>query len=109
MIVQTFSGVSRSIMNRPGQPEDGRSIEEIYDSFSLKAWDLPQVMTSFESLKRSLKLDKLCGLRLYKELKPALSNVWKAKEVLSLLDRRAQQKEYLGQVRKLSIKVPSLN
>ena len=77
---------------------DEQSIEEIYDTFSLKAWDLPQVMRSFETLKRKLKVDKLCGFELYKGLKPALSNVWKAKDVLSLLDKRAQQKEYMGQV-----------
>lgn len=77
---------------------DDQSLEELYDTFSLKAWDLPQVTESFEMLKRKLKLEKLHGLELYKELKSALGKVWKAKEVLSLLDRRANQKEYMGQV-----------
>ena len=77
---------------------DEQSVEELYDVFSLQSWDLPQVMESFSMLKRKLKVEKLYGLELYKELKAGLAKVWKAKELLSLLDKRANQKEYMGQV-----------
>ena len=77
---------------------DKLSIEELYDTFSLKSWDLPEVVDSFVTVKNKLKLEKLDGLELYKELKSVLSKVWKAKDVLSLLDKRANQKEYMGQV-----------
>ena len=80
---------------------DEQSLEELYDVFSLKAWDLPQIMESFEMLKRKLKLEKLYGFELYKELKSILSKVWKAKDLFTLLDKRANQKEYMGQVRVL--------
>ena len=49
-------------------------------------------------LKRKLKVEKLHGLELYKQLKAGLAKVWKAKDLLSLLDKRANQKEYVGQV-----------
>ena len=75
-----------------------QSVEELYDSFSVQSWDLPQVMESFSMLKRKLKAEKLYGLELYKQLKVGLSKVWKAKDLLSLLDKRANQKEYVGQV-----------
>ena len=77
---------------------DKSSVEELYDAFSLKSLDLPEVVDSFVTLKNKLKLEKLHGLELYKELKSVLSTVWKAKDVLSLLDKRANQKEYMGQV-----------
>ena len=79
-------------------PLDEQSVEELYDTFSLQAYDLPQIMESFQMLKRKLKVEKLHGLELYKELKAVLGAVWKAKDVLSLLDKRANQKEYMGQV-----------
>ena len=77
---------------------DEQSVDELYDIFSLQSWDLPQIMESFSMLKRKLKVEKLHGLDLYKELKAGLGKVWKAKDLLSLLDKRANQKEYLGQV-----------
>lgn len=77
---------------------DEQSVEELYDIFSLRSWDLPQVVESFSMLKRKLKVEKLYGLDLYKQLKAGLAKVWKAKELFSLLDRRANQNEYIGQV-----------
>lgn len=77
---------------------DEKSVEELYDIFSLQSGDLPEVVDSFRTLKQKLKVEKLYGLELYKELKVGLAKVWKAKELLSLLDKRANQKEYMGQV-----------
>lgn len=77
---------------------DEQSVEELYDIFSLQSWDLPQVVESFSMLKRKLKVEKLYGLDLYKQLKAGLAKVWKAKELFSLLDRRANLNEYIGQV-----------
>lgn len=76
---------------------DEQSVEELYDIFSLQSWDLPQVVESFSMLKRKLKVEKLYGLDLYKQLKAGLAKVWKAKELFSLLDRRANLNEYIGQ------------
>ena len=73
-------------------------VEELYDIFSLQSCDLPQVVESFSMLKRRLKVEKLYGLDLYKQLKAGLAKVWKAKDLFSLLDRRANQNEYIGQV-----------
>ncbi len=78
-------------------------VEELYDTFSLRSWDLPQVVESFSMLKRKLKVEKLYGLDLYKQLKVGLAKVWKAKDLFSLLDRRANQKEYIGQVSTVTI------
>ena len=77
---------------------DEKSVEELYDIFSLQSADLPEVVDSFRTLKQKLKVEKLYGLKLYKELKVGLAKVWKAKELLGLLDKRANQKEYMGQV-----------
>ena len=77
---------------------DEQSVEELYDIFSLQSWDLPQVVESFSMLKRKLKVEKLYGLDLYKQLKAGLAKVWKAKDLFSLLDRRANLNEYIGQV-----------
>ena len=77
---------------------DKQSVEQLYDMFSLKSWDLPDVVDSFLTLKNKLNVEKLHGLELYKELKSLLSKVWKAKDVLCLLDKKANQKEYMGQV-----------
>lgn len=73
-------------------------VEELYDIFSLQSWDLPQVVESFSMLKRKLKVEKLYGLDLYKQLKAGLAKVWKAEDLFRLLDRRANQNEYIGQV-----------
>ena len=73
-------------------------VEELYDRFSLQSCDLSQVVESFSMLKRRLKVEKLYGLDLYKQLKAGLAKVWKAKDLFSLLDRRANQNEYIGQV-----------
>lgn len=90
---------------------DELPIDKLYENFSLQASDLCEVMDSFEVLKRKLDIEKLHGLELYRELKAKLgarnSKAWKAREVLNMLEKRANQKEYMEQVR-LSMCVRSL-
>ena len=82
---------------------DELPIDKLYENFSLQASDLCDVMDSFEVLKRKLDIEKLHGLELYRELKAKLgarnSKAWKAREVLNMLEKRANQKEYMEQVR----------
>lgn len=83
--------------------QDELSIDKIYENFSLQASDLREVMDTFDALKRKLDIEKLYGLELYRELKAKLgarnSKTWKAREVLNMLEKRANQKEYMEQVR----------
>ena len=83
--------------------KDELSIDKLYEIFSLQASDLREVMDSFEVLKRKLGIEKLHGLELYRELKAKLgarnSKTWKAREVLNMIEKRANQKEYMEQVR----------
>ena len=78
------------------------SVEKLYEMFSLQASDFPEVMDTFQALKAKLGVEKLYGLELYRELKAKLgarnSKTWKAREVLNMLEKRANQKEYMEQV-----------
>ena len=82
--------------------QDELSVDKLYEIFSLQASDLPEIMDTFQVLKRKLDVEKLYGLELYHELKTKLgarnSKTWKAREVLNMLDKRANQKEYMEQV-----------
>ena len=76
-------------------------IDKLYEVFSQQAWDLPEVVVSFDALKEKLGL-KSEGLELYQQLKVTLgaqnSKAWKARDVLNQLEKRANQKEYMHQV-----------
>lgn len=80
----------------------GASEEKIYEYFSLQAWDLKEVVDSFECLKEKFGLSKKSGLEVYRGFRSTLgssgSKVWKAKNVLDMLEKRAAQKEYMQQV-----------
>ena len=82
--------------------QDELSVDKLYEIFSLQASDLLEIMDTFQALKRKLDVEKLYGLELYRELKTKLgarnSKTWKAREVLNMLDKRANQKEYMEQV-----------
>ena len=82
---------------------DELSVDKLYENFSLQASDLREVMDTFEALKRKLDVEKVYGLELYRELKAKLgarnSKTWKAREVLNMLEKRANQREYMEQVR----------
>lgn len=82
--------------------QEEMSVDKLYEIFSLQASDFPDVMDTFQALKMKLGVEKLYGLELYGELKAKLgarnSKTWKAREVLNMLEKRANQKEYMNQV-----------
>lgn len=79
------------------------SEEKVYEYFCQTAWNLREVVESFDVLKERLGLEEKCGLDLYRGLRLTLgapnSKTWKARDMLNLLDKRANQKEYMQQVR----------
>ena len=80
------------------------TVEAVYDFFSLKASSVPDIVESFEVLKEKLGLARKQGLEVYRGLKMTLgaqgTKAWKARDVLNMLDKRANQKEYMQQVRR---------
>ena len=78
------------------------SEEKVYEYFSLNAWNMKEVVESFEVLKEKLGLAKKYGLDLYRGLRMTLgspsSKAWKARDMLKLLEKRATQSEYMQQV-----------
>ena len=88
-------------MDKNNAPEE-LSVDKLYEMFSLQASDFPEVMDPFQALKTKLGVEKVYGLELYQELKAKLgarnSKTWKAREVLNMLEKRANQKEYMEQV-----------
>ena len=83
---------------RPDVIFDEMPIEKLYEYYSC-ASDLAEILRSFEALKRNLGLTTLHGLDLFRGLKLRLSTqrTWKARDVLAMLDKRADQKEFMGQ------------
>ena len=74
-------------------------VEKVYDYFA-HATSLAGVLRAFEELKTKLEVgDQLSGLDLYRELKGKLSTqkTWKARDVFQMLEKRANQEEYMGQ------------
>ena len=83
-------------------------LEKLYEYFALQTHDLPAVVRAFAALKTKLELGKeLQGVELYRELKKKLSTqkTWKARDVFQLLDKRANQQEYLQQTAAKGVKV----
>ena len=78
-------------------------VESIYDYFSQKASNMREVVESFDVMKAKLGFSQKRGLDLYRGLKMTLgaqgTKVWKARDVLNMLEKRANQKEYMQQVR----------
>ncbi len=76
--------------------------EAVYDYFSQKAGNMREIVESFEVMKEKLGLAKKSGIDVYRGLKMTLgaqgTKAWKARDVLNLLDKRANQKEYMQQV-----------
>ncbi len=66
----------------------------------MAAEQLSNILVVFEGLKERLDLSALTGLPLFEALKLKLGTqkTWKARDVLDLLDKRAKQKEFMGQV-----------
>lgn len=78
------------------------SEEKVYEYFSQTAWNLREVVESFDVLKERLGLGNKYGLDLYRGLRLTLGapncKAWKARDMMNLLDKRANQKEYMQQV-----------
>ena len=73
-------------------------LEKLYEVFS-QSNNREDVVRSFQVLKSRLSLNNLHGLDLYRALKEKLGTqkTWKARDVFQLLEKRANQKEYMQQ------------
>lgn len=85
---------------------DELPVEKIYEYFT-QASDLPYVMNTFKALKRKLELQGLEGIALFRalQLKLGTQKTWKARDVLQMLDKRANQQEYMQQTAAKDVKV----
>lgn len=85
---------------------DELPVEKLYEYFAQSS-SLLGVVRTFEALKEKLGLAGLQGIRLFRALKEKLSSqkTWKAKEVLKMLDKRANQKEFMQQTAAKDISV----
>ena len=70
--------------------------EKIYEYFS-HAVNMAGVLRAFEALKTKLGVGGARGLELFRSLKDKLNSqkTWKARDVLGMLDKRANQQEYM--------------
>ena len=73
-------------------------VEKVYDYFA-QATTLAAIVRAFEELKKKLEVLELRGLELFRALKTKLSSqkTWKARDLLQMLEKRANQQEYMGQ------------
>lgn len=85
---------------------DELPVEKLYEYFS-QASTLLAVVRTFAALKEKLGLTGVEGIPLFGALKEKLSSqkTWKAKEVLRMLDKRANQKEFMQQTAAKGVKV----
>lgn len=74
-------------------------LDKVWECF-VAAEDFLDILNQFDSLKHRLELTTLSGLALFEALKLKLGTqrTWKARDVLNLLDKRARQQEFIGQV-----------
>ena len=81
-------------------------LEKLYEFFS-QSNKREDIVRSFQVLKSRLNLNSLHGLDLYKALKDKLGTqkTWKARDVFQLLEKRANQKEYLQQTAAKGVRV----
>ena len=85
---------------------DELPVEKLYEHFT-QANDLPYVVRSFDALKTKLELNGLEGIALFRalQLKLGTQKTWKARDVLQMLDKRANQQEYMQQTAAKGVKV----
>ena len=85
---------------------DELPVEKLYEHFT-QANDLPYVVRSFDALKTKLELNGLEGIALFRalQLKLGTQKMWKARDVLRMLDKRANQQEYMQQTAAKGVKV----
>lgn len=78
-------------------------IESVYEYFAQKASNMREVVESFDVMKEKLGLTRKQGLDVYRGLRMTLgaqgTKVWKARDVLNMIEKRANQKDYMQQVR----------
>ena len=81
-------------------------LEKLYEFFS-QSNKREDIVRSFQVLKSRLNLNSLHGLDLYRALKDKLGTqkTWKARDVFQLLEKRANQKEYLQQTAAKGVRV----
>ena len=77
---------------------DELTVEKTYEYFA-HATTLPSVLRAFEVLKSKVGVSEFEGLALFRALKEKLctQKTWKARDLFQLLEKRANQKEYMGQ------------
>ena len=83
---------------------DDLPLEKLYENFS-QSKSSENIVRSFQALKSRLNLNSLHGLDLYRALREKLSTHWKARDVFQLLEKRANQKEYLQQTAAKGVRV----
>ena len=85
---------------------DELPLEKLYEYFA-QAPNLLGVVRAFDALKTKLGLDGVHGIELFRSLKEKLSSqkTWKARDVLQMLDKRANQQEYKNQTAAKGVKV----
>ncbi|CAI8014577.1 [F-actin]-monooxygenase MICAL2 [Geodia barretti] len=81
-------------------------VERVYDYFA-QATSLESVLRAFGELKAKLGVEELRGLELFGALREKLctQKTWKARDALQLLEKRANQQEYMGQKAAEGVKV----
>ena len=85
---------------------DDIPLEKLYELFA-HATHLRGVMRAFEALKSRLELNGLEGMALFRSLKEKMSSqkTWKARDLLQLLSKRANQSMYMQQKAAEGVKV----
>ena len=77
---------------------DELPVEKIYEYFA-HATSVLGIVRAFDALKAKLGLDGVQGIGLFRALKTKLctQKTWKARDALQLLDKRANQAEFMQQ------------
>ena len=90
---------SQSLMENADAANGELPLDKVWENF-VSADNLLNVLQTFEVLKHRLGVSKLYGLKLFQALKLKLGTqkTWKARDVLNLLDKRANQREFMQQV-----------
>ena len=85
---------------------DDVPMEKTYEYFA-HATSLLGIVRAFDALKAKLGLAGVQGIALFRALKTKLSSqkTWKARDVLQMLDKRANQPEFMQQRAATGVKV----
>ena len=69
------------------KPVGDMDVEDLFQHFSDKCWDVQPIVEAFSHLKEKLGLQGKYGMDLYSGLKSKLT-YWKAKNLWELLDKK---------------------